>query len=347
MAPEKMLVRYADVLCDVCTFQILNDGWGRRFDDLKRGDFRRCGACSYRARTIVEKHGSAGLVVEQPLKWLSEEDQREYAAVHEAAHAIVGTDAGFLLRDLAVGTQESTAGGISLTAGGLTRWEMKGVTVNTADYATYLVAGMRANLRWLADRGWDTHANRMDVAYGGFGDVVNLEDAVDGRLDMRAVMRDANRTVDARIEKRWPHITAVAQRLITHGRVDADEFRSVVDAVDRRTVPDPRPAQGPSKPSNPSSIAPISGGTAMSTLAEQARTALSLANEKATYVQGALQQAGLDIDDIIAQLAQVTTDAETVQQASGIYQQAKADLEQLQSLINSAVDTTQQYAGVL
>lgn len=85
----------------------------------------------------------------------------------------------------------------------------------------------------------------------------------------------------------------------------------------------------------------------MSTLAEQARHALSLANEKATYVQGALQQARLDLDDIIAQLSQVTDTAETVMQATAIYMQAKDNLEALQGLVSTAAAATDLHAGVL
>ncbi|MEV5539196.1 hypothetical protein AB0L13_20250 [Saccharopolyspora shandongensis] len=126
-------------------------------------------------------------------------------------------------------------------------------------------------------------------------------------------------------------------------RTDRDrmQFETEKNTAAERSTQDPNPA--------PKSTATttFSGGSVMSTIAEQARNALNIANEKATFVQGALQQAGLDIADIIAQLAQVTADAESVQQASGMYQQAKSDLEQLQGLINSAVNTTQQYAGVL
>ncbi|QIZ33935.1 hypothetical protein [Saccharopolyspora sp. ASAGF58] len=91
----------------------------------------------------------------------------------------------------------------------------------------------------------------------------------------------------------------------------------------------------------------FSGGSVMSTLAEQARHALSLANEKATYVQGALQQARLDLDDIIAQLSQVTDTAETVMQATAIYMQAKDNLEALQGLVSTAAAATDLHAGVL
>ncbi|MEU6263897.1 hypothetical protein [Saccharopolyspora shandongensis] len=122
-------------------------------------------------------------------------------------------------------------------------------------------------------------------------------------------------------------------------RTDRDRTQTEKNIAAERSTQDPAPKSTASTT--------FSGGSAMSTLAEQARNALNIANEKATYVQRALQQAGLDIDDIIAQLSQVTTDAESVQQASGMYQQAKSDVEQLQGLINSAVDTTQQYAGVL
>jgi hypothetical protein len=120
----------------------------------------------------------------------------------------------------------------------------------------------------------------------------------------------------------------------------------------RRTTPS-QPHNGSSSaataPHRPhtTTATPSSGGTAVSTFAEQALTTLSLANQKAEYVRGAVAQAGLDIDEVLTMLGQVSQDAETVTNAMSIWRQAKEQLEQMHGLFDSATESADQYAAQL
>lgn len=86
----------------------------------------------------------------------------------------------------------------------------------------------------------------------------------------------------------------------------------------------------------------------MSTISE-IRGAMAASNETAGYVRGALHQAGLDVDQIVAQLSHVAADSNqaAVQEALGVYQQIKDDLEALQGRINHATDLIEQYSAQL
>ncbi|MEU6263896.1 hypothetical protein [Saccharopolyspora shandongensis] len=350
---EAAWVRFHEVICPNCQSDIMREGWGTRFLPLLRRDFRECDRCNDYINALAQDLGTTNLKVKDTPSFLDDNEQREFTAVHEAAHAVVGEHLGMRMEFIKVGTENQDIAEVSFQSNGRVRWEvgtLQAVTVN--DFVAMALAGVQAEYRLLAERGLDTHPNRLELATGGAGDALEIEKSVDGRWPLAEVRRDARRLADGVITERWGQITAVARAVLAKGQMTGDQIREVMHTAghpSRSPEPAPRPSKSSksSKSSKPNRIASISGGSAMSTLAEQARNALNIANEKADFVRGALQQAGLDIDDIIAQLSQVTTDAESVQQASGIYQQAKSSLEQLQGLINSAVDTTQQYATQL
>ncbi|MEU6264845.1 hypothetical protein [Saccharopolyspora shandongensis] len=347
---EEAWVRFHEVICPNCQSDILREGWGTRFLPFIRRDFRGCDRCSDYINALAQELGTTNLKVKDAPSFLGDDARREFTAVHEAGHAVVGEHLGMRMESIAVGIEKHDIAGISSQSAGRVQWENGSLQAATVgNFVAMSLAGVQAEYRLLAERGLDTHPNRLELALGGVGDAVSIEKSVDGRWPLAEVRREARRLADGVIAESWGQITAVAQAVLVKGQMTGDQIREVMHTAghpSRSPEPAPRPSKSSksSKSSKPNRIASISGGSAMSTLAEQARNALNIANEKADFVRGALQQAGLDIDDIIAQLSQVTTAAESVQQASGIYQQAKSSLEQLQGLINSAVDTTQQYA---
>ncbi|MEV0698618.1 hypothetical protein AB0I53_11975 [Saccharopolyspora sp. NPDC050389] len=330
----------AECLCEDCKHRILTRGW--KPDQLFPPD-NDCQACMETAMRTAARYPE-GIIPSSSLQktgQLTPEQFRAKVIRHEAAHAAVAHLLGMDVTRIYVGdTREDP---VEL---GSVDWKFTG-ELNIEALAEVSMAGWVSDRKWLAENGLDDETHLVSVSS-------------ESRADIGVVLgRGAGgATVDLgvqRAEENWsdyaPYINAVAEELTYFdGDLTPLVMRAVIGEVDdrRRRSSAPSTAQPPARPSAPTTnTAPISGGSVMSTLAEQARNALNIANEKADFVRGALQQAGLDIDDIIAQLAQVTTDAETVQQASGIYQQAKADLEKLQGLVNTAIDTTQQHAGVL
>ncbi|KAA5836067.1 hypothetical protein F1721_06935 [Saccharopolyspora hirsuta] len=335
------MLRYAEVLCADCTASILSEGWGKRFEHLVNADFSRCGGCLARIHAAVEQYGTPKLVLEQPLKWMPEKDRREYFAVHEAAHAVVGTDAGFVLDEVLLGHQDTSVHGTSLSSGGMTRWDMEGKRVATDDYHAYIVAGMRANLRWLAERGWDTHANRIDVAYGGFGDVINLENDRGRRVSMREAMDSANRTADARIAQRWPHITAVAQQLLTRSRLNGTEVRRIVTATQ---------ASRPTAPSTPTTTT-HTGGSAMAGI-EEIQAALANTKTKTEQIYAALAQVQQWAGEIAGHLYTTLGQSQQseVLQAIAAFRDLSEEgqrVSELHQLVYAAVSEIEQYGNRL
>ncbi|MEV5539195.1 hypothetical protein AB0L13_20245 [Saccharopolyspora shandongensis] len=344
---EAAWVRLHEVICPNCQSDIMREGWGTRFLPLLRRDFSGCERCVDYIKALTRELGTPNLKVKAAPSFLDDNEQREFTAVHEAGHAVVGERLGIRMEFIKVGTEDQDIEGTSFQSNGRVRWEVDALqTVTVRDFVAMSLAGVQAEYRLLAERGLDTHPNRLELAFGGAGDALEIEKSVDGRWPLAEVRRDARRLTEGVITEHWGQITAVARAVLAKGQLNRDQIREAMNTAGHPSRP-PEPVVQPSKSSKPNRIASISGGSVMSTIAEQARNALNIANEKATFVQGALQQAGLDIADIIAQLSLVTTDAESVQQAAGIYQQAKSSLEQLQGLVNSAVDTTQQYATQL
>lgn len=80
---------------------------------------------------------------------------------------------------------------------------------------------------------------------------------------------------------------------------------------------------------------------------EQATATLAAANERASYIRGALAQASMDIQENAAQIGMVSDEAQTLSEVSAIYRQAMDQLSQVQGLIEHASTATETYAASL
>lgn len=80
---------------------------------------------------------------------------------------------------------------------------------------------------------------------------------------------------------------------------------------------------------------------------EQATATLAAANERASYIRAALQQAAMDIEENAAQVSMVSTEAQTLTEVSTMYRQAMDQLEQVKGLIEHASTATETYAASL
>ncbi|WP_190824751.1 hypothetical protein [Saccharopolyspora pogona] len=230
-------VRLVDVICNDCQVDIVKDGWGQRFLPLIERDFSQCNRCAEIINATCQQLGTSDLTLAKPLSFLPEPDRREFAAVHEAAHAVVGEHLGMVVESLTVEKHDSVAAGHTVPAAGAVEFDFESLRASKlADYAAMCVAGMQANQRWLAARGQDTHPNRLEVAAGGNGDILSLETAVDGRLPMRQVLRDARSLADSVITDHWGQITSVARAVLVNGRLDRDQVRDVMHQSRTRTT---------------------------------------------------------------------------------------------------------------
>lgn len=77
--------------------------------------------------------------------------------------------------------------------------------------------------------------------------------------------------------------------------------------------------------------------------AAQARAALADTVERAGYLMGALAQARIDLDEIVAQINTVSHDAQSLTEVTGCYQQARDQLDEVTHLLFRAKQLTKTY----
>ncbi|MGI8308058.1 hypothetical protein [Saccharopolyspora hattusasensis] len=338
--------RYADVICDSCQYDIMKNGWGQRFVPLIRKDFRHCQDCIDRVDAMRAKLGTHDVVIGLPLPFLSEDERREYTAVHEAAHAVVGTRLGMTLDNVVVGEHESDlAGGFTANVTGAAYFDVPSLEASTLnDYAAMVTAGVVANERWLVERGQDTHPNRLDVAYGGSGDALALEAAVNGNVPMRQVMKTGRADANRVIAEHWAQITTVARELLTNGRMDGDQVRRVVNTAHQiapTRVPKPRTTTPNTTTSNTTTA---TGGNTMGI--EEVLAAISNTSSKGEQIQGALAQVQQWAGEIAGHLHMALGESgqHEVQQVIALFQElAEQRITELHQLVSGAVSEIEQY----
>ncbi|QIZ36126.1 hypothetical protein [Saccharopolyspora sp. ASAGF58] len=322
-------VRLVDVICNDCQHDIMKQGWGQRFLPLIERDFSQCDRCAETVDATCQRFGTSELVLAKPLPFLTEDERREYIAVHEAAHAVVGEHLGMVVESVVVEKHESVAAGRVIPAAGVTEWAIDSLRASTlGDYAAMTVAGMQANQRWLASRGQDTHPNRLEVAAGGNGDILSLEHAVDGRFPMRQVMKEARASADTVISGQWDQITAVARAVLANGRMDRDQVRDVMHTAGhqgRISKPVPRNESATDSTRhtpNPSKHATTTGGTSMAGI-EEIIAAISNTSSKSEQIQGALAQVQQWATEIAGHLHMALGESgqHEVQQVIGLFQE--------------------------
>ncbi|MEB3368067.1 hypothetical protein [Saccharopolyspora mangrovi] len=340
-------MRFADALCSEHQERITRTGFWVPELPLGNGlDVSACQACIARVNKQVAVSGP-GLEIRGGMgQWLPSDQAREYAAVHEAGHAVVGVTLG--MKPL----QASLSG-----EGGQVDWDTESLgrldsAVDRHNYAALMVAGAVASKQWLAHQGLDTPANRLDAAQSGFSDLLTLQTALGEFADVPKLIAVASPAVDQLLADSWPQVMAIAKQLQDRTHLSGEELNALMDAPPRERneaqsagQQAPTKAAATSKSTRSTKTAPTTsiGGTGMS-LIDQARTTLAGTQERGNYILGALRQAQLDLETNATEVAGVSTEAQTPMEIAGIYRQALEQIDQVMGLVSQAATSTEAYA---
>jgi hypothetical protein len=162
----------------------------------------RCRACEARTDRLRDPLGGLHL---RALLDLSTADYDRITAVHEAAHAIVGTLTGHSITQVRINLRGEA---IQTGPGGNVTFGPFNLPIDRHVAMTW--AGQRAGLRWLAENGHDTEANRVDVTYLGWDDTTYIRSWTDHHSLPVTTGRDL---ADSILTERWAAVGALADVL--------------------------------------------------------------------------------------------------------------------------------------
>lgn len=360
---ERRTVGLAELLCGPCQFALVEqEGWTPRFAVVTKGDYSHCKGCQAKVGVLLEfEHGQgrAGVDFSSSIPGMTPEQEWENTAIHEAAHAVVGLKLGIGIDGIWMVGGTHVKGGVELNSTAEVKYTDGALFAATPhDKGAAMMAGVEAERYWLELRDMDTPANLVNIAAHGGGDAADLE-ASTRADDYPRFVAECRRIARRVIRENWALITAVAEHLVTHGGADAAWLVEQVTGAGQQppaSMPESGPeshdaaAQAPKVPAprskKQSTPTPNAGGIAMP-LIDQARTTLTVANERATYIVGALRQAQLDLETNAAEVAGVSTEGQTPQEVAGVYRQAMDQIEQVMGLIQTATTSAETYAASL
>lgn len=185
------------------------------------GDYRlladSCGECDGAGRAIQDDQG----LWLRLLRDLAPDLVECQAATHEAAHAVVGIVTGHPLEVIAIADNGGGQG--AKEPGGFVDWGPWELPL--IDHLAMVWAGQWAGLRWLAENGQDTEANRVDILCGSFDDAREADEMVAeyaARGDL-GFIRSA-----VLVDRHWTQIRQVADMLVVNRRLSGADVTAML-----------------------------------------------------------------------------------------------------------------------
>jgi hypothetical protein len=176
--------------------------------------FDKCGTCNF-----IAYNRTGGTVAIRSLPDLDHRTYEYATCLHEASHAVIGLAARIPVNFVVVVPR---TGELQTEPGGQTN--VGEFSVPFDQWAAMMWAGQRAQMRWLRSAGWDTPANRVDVANLGWDDTRRvLDDAAKHGLPDDVGWELCGELLDLR----WPAVERVADALLTAGRLSGDEVAAI------------------------------------------------------------------------------------------------------------------------
>ena len=145
----------------------------------------------------------------------------QVAAIHEAAHAVLGVLAGHRL--LSVHIRPDRFDGVTGHAGGAVNWKL--ARISLLSHLSMTAAGEHAVLHWLRNQHMDTPSNIIDARFVGLHDLMQ---AATLTSEHNLPLRTGHDRAEHLLRECWDLVERVAALLVIDNRVVGDQVHALI-----------------------------------------------------------------------------------------------------------------------